>query len=405
MEDTMTRSIVLTVTFALLISLLGSAGPASAANTLVFEGRLEDASGGTAPSSVYVFDFAVYDAPAGGTLLWSEVHPSVLVSNGRYSITLGSTSPLDLPGGDYWLETLVDGEPQRPRTKIALGQGTCTIAGDLVISGQVGIGTQSPNAQLEVNGGSSEAALRVAWGPQYPHLFGEIKQALGDGLVINSNALGSWAEIRMQTDGNDRMFIKHDGSVGIGTDEPRARLHVTGGDAEFSGRARVGDFMTQPTGATPLLHVHNAGGVGTSFRVSSYSFGTEDHLVVTGNGKVGVGVSSPAHRLHVAGGAYCNGTAWINASSREYKERIAPLDAAAAMAALTTLEPVTYRYKTAPDDPVVGFIAEDVPDLVATADRRGLDALELVAMLTKVVQEQQARLDDLEARLAVAATP
>jgi len=37
----------------------------------------------------------------------------------------------------------------------------------------------------------------------------------------------------------------------------------------------------------------------------------------------------------------------------------------------------------------VGIIAEDVPELVANNDREGIVAMDIVAVLTKVVQEQQ----------------
>ncbi|MDO8281071.1 MAG: hypothetical protein Q7U10_00350, partial [Thermodesulfovibrionia bacterium] len=37
----------------------------------------------------------------------------------------------------------------------------------------------------------------------------------------------------------------------------------------------------------------------------------------------------------------------------------------------------------------LGFIAEDVPDMLATYDRKSLDPMDIVAVLTKVVQEQQ----------------
>jgi hypothetical protein len=40
----------------------------------------------------------------------------------------------------------------------------------------------------------------------------------------------------------------------------------------------------------------------------------------------------------------------------------------------------------------VGFIAEDVPDLVATPDRKGVASIDIVALLTKVVQQQQTTL-------------
>ena len=35
-----------------------------------------------------------------------------------------------------------------------------------------------------------------------------------------------------------------------------------------------------------------------------------------------------------------------------------------------------------------GFIAEEVPELISTKDRKGLSSMDIVAVLTKVVQEQ-----------------
>jgi hypothetical protein len=37
----------------------------------------------------------------------------------------------------------------------------------------------------------------------------------------------------------------------------------------------------------------------------------------------------------------------------------------------------------------IRFIAEDVPDLVATSNRTGLSSMDIVAVLTQVVKEQQ----------------
>ena len=37
----------------------------------------------------------------------------------------------------------------------------------------------------------------------------------------------------------------------------------------------------------------------------------------------------------------------------------------------------------------MGFIAEDAPELVASKDRKGMSSMDVVAVLTKVVQEQQ----------------
>ena len=89
------------------------------------------------------------------------------------------------------------------------------------------------------------------------------------------------------------------------------------------------------------------------------------------------------------GGAYTSGGAWIEASSRDYKENIMELDQAESFQALASLNPVRYNYKNKKDEEFLGFIAEDVPDLVAMNSRKGMRAMDIVAVLTKVAQEQQ----------------
>ena len=106
-------------------------------------------------------------------------------------------------------------------------------------------------------------------------------------------------------------------------------------------------------------------------------------------GQVGVGKIPITHQLEVTGGAYCTGTTWVDASSRALKENILSLDAHQAMEALKGLDPVTFNYKADKEKVRAGFIAEDVPELVATKDRKGMSAMDVVAVLTKVVQEQQ----------------
>ncbi|HSS50946.1 MAG TPA: tail fiber domain-containing protein, partial [Thermoanaerobaculia bacterium] len=67
--------------------------------------------------------------------------------------------------------------------------------------------------------------------------------------------------------------------------------------------------------------------------------------------------------------------------------------------AVEKLNPVKFQYKAEPDQQHVGFIAEDVPDLVAMKDRKSLSPMDVVAVLTKVVQEQQKTIEKLSARL------
>ena len=53
------------------------------------------------------------------------------------------------------------------------------------------------------------------------------------------------------------------------------------------------------------------------------------------------------------------------------------------------LDPIRFNYKADKKEESLGFIAEDVPDLVASKDRKGMSPMDVVAVLTKVVQEQQ----------------
>jgi len=126
------------------------------------------------------------------------------------------------------------------------------------------------------------------------------------------------------------------------------------------------------------------------------NFGT---ALVAINGMLGVGIQAPTHPLHMASGAHCTaGGTWTNASSRSLKENIRALRAEDAQAALSQLAPVRFNYRADAGEECLGFIAEDVPSLVATGDRKGLSPMDIVAVLTKVVQEQQKTIDELRAK-------
>ena len=123
-------------------------------------------------------------------------------------------------------------------------------------------------------------------------------------------------------------------------------------------------------------------------------------FTVTENGYVGLGLI-PGYPLHMVSGAYCTaGGVWTNASSREFKQDIKAVTKEEAMDALDHLTPVQFRYKAAPEEKHVGFIAEDAPDLVASRDRKGMSSMDVVAVLTRVVQEQQKAIAELSRKVA-----
>ena len=123
-------------------------------------------------------------------------------------------------------------------------------------------------------------------------------------------------------------------------------------------------------------------------------------MAIDSSGYVGIGRRSPSYPLHMASGAYVTtGGVWTNASSREYKKEIKDLTSVEAMDTLKGLNPVKFSYKASSDERHVGFIAEDVPELVASKDKKGMSSMDVVAVLTKVVQEQQKTIAELSKKL------
>ena len=96
------------------------------------------------------------------------------------------------------------------------------------------------------------------------------------------------------------------------------------------------------------------------------------------------------------GASLSSGGAWTDASTRELKQDIKDLDYRESLNIIKQLNPVKFAYKKDPKNKKIGFIAEDVPDLVATEDRKGLSALQIVSALTKVVQSQQKEIQQLK---------
>jgi len=220
-------------------------------------------------------------------------------------------------------------------------------------------------------------------GPQGPPGAANVKGT--PGYLVRFTAPTAGANSLVYDDGNN---------IGIGTTEPRQRLEVNGNIEIHEQNSSVAGLMiTQSDGETGYI-MHN--------RASTLTIGagSVDRITIDRDGNVGLGVTRPAHPLELANGAHVTaGGVWTNSSSRSRKENITELSLDDATAALAGLEPVQFNYRNDRTERYVGFIAEDVPELVATRDRDGLSAMDIVAVLTRVVQEQQRRIEMLEARL------
>ena len=174
-----------------------------------------------------------------------------------------------------------------------------------------------------------------------------------------------------------------------------------GYNSSGSGNVFLGNGAGYSETGSDKLYIENSTGA------SPLIYGDFSTNILKINGSLGVGIS-PIYPLDMASGAHCTtGGVWTNASSRSLKENIHELSTRDALEALNQLTPVRYNYKVDKTDECLGFIAEDVPELVATADRKSLSPMDITAVLTKVVQELRKEneeyrklITDLQERLA-----
>jgi hypothetical protein len=238
----------------------------------------------------------------------------------------------------------------------------------------------TPSVRLDQDGS-------YGWSPQVWDVCGNETN-----FFIRDVTGGSKLPVRIERGApSNALSIKADGNVGIGTWTPEAQFEIekTGENAAVIFErtdGATGKFTARPS------EVYL--GSGSNHNVQMVANNTVV-MTITPSVKVGISNTAPTHMLDVGGsGAYCNGGAWIDGSSRLFKKNIRDISIKEAQEALKGLSPVKFNYKDDDQEESLGFIAEDVPDLLATKDRKGLSPMDVVAVLTKVVQEQQKILQE-----------
>ncbi|MDB4663415.1 tail fiber domain-containing protein [Verrucomicrobia bacterium] len=319
-------------------------------------------------------------------------------------------------------------------------------------SGNVGINAASPTSKLQIVGSASGDSVLKVDGTNGT-LFEVVDDLSDSLMSVNDAAGLPVFEVFADNhivagryNQND-FYLDTNGYVGIGTTNPSSRLHLVSNVAvgnifEIDNQAgnqvlRVsqastltalsmsdqngalkcgltasstlggGISLSDTSGGTYLTSfasvgtVFNESGSAVDFRIEG---DTDANLffVDGSTDRIGIGTSSPTRTLHIVGAVQLDGTidansgayltsggVWTDASSRELKKDIINLSLIKASEAVKLLNPVEFSYKATPEERRVGFIAEDVPDLVASEGRKGLSSMQIVAALTKVVQNQQ----------------
>ncbi len=253
--------------------------------------------------------------------------------------------------------------------------------------GRVGFGTATPAVELHSRD-SDTPTLRLhqdssgGWTAQTWDVAGNESN-----FFVRDVTNGSKLPFRIQpSTPSSTLCLKSDGRVGIGTWSPGypMELETTGINASF---------VVERTGGAKT-YINAIEGFGNFGTVTNHPL----RLVANSHWRLRLDSDSS---LTMRNGAVCTaGGIWQNASSRAYKENIDELPAELAFSTLTDLTPVTFNYKSDREENHVGFIAEDVPEMVASKDRKSMSPMDVVAVLTKVVQEQQRTIVELKDRIS-----
>jgi hypothetical protein len=180
------------------------------------------------------------------------------------------------------------------------------IFGNLNVSGNVGIGTTSPDAALHVAGAIPIAPTGsgVLMGLQSNYGIVHLNGSTGGILDFSSSGVDRKGRIlydnagnymQIQTNGSDKVRIDSSGNVGIGTTTPSAKLEVAG-SSKFLGTTHHSWFNNGSSEDTFIR-----GGKATS-KVYINDSHSADVVIASGGGKVGIGTTAPEGKLHVWGG-------------------------------------------------------------------------------------------------------
>jgi hypothetical protein len=320
-------------------------------------------------------------------------------------------------------------------------------------SGNVGIGTSSPNGRLSVLSPSTAQAIAI-WNRASDNTYGGVYFKTSDGATDQSNILnekagtnGAGLLFYTKADGGsstERMRIDSSGNVGIGTTSPKS---IGAGYQSLDVRGSTGGgFYFGPSGASNYSFLY-ASASATDFGTTAAAplrFYTSDaerarinssgnlRLGLTGDidtnnpERFGVSYTYPQTGMAMKNGATdttyailftnpngivgsiqtsASATSYVTSSDYRLKENIAPMTGALAKVAL--LKPVTYKWKVDGSDGE-GFIAHELQEVAPYAvsgekdgeEMQGVDYGKITPLLTAALQEAIAEIQSLKARVA-----
>jgi hypothetical protein len=189
------------------------AAPGPSATTVNYQGRLAD-SGGTPLDGTYGMSFSLWDAATDGNLVWGpENHTAVPVSEGLFSVGLGSQTSGGIPttvwNGDRYLEITVGGETLSPRElirSVPIAGMALTVPDGAITTDKI---VEEAITQMVTVGASSRANNNTTTFEDMPDMVATIETEGGPVMIDFSTnykrsvANGAGIVLQLNIDGND----------------------------------------------------------------------------------------------------------------------------------------------------------------------------------------------------------
>jgi len=258
--------------------------------------------------------------------------------------------------------------------------GAATVRMTLATSGNVGIGTTSPAANLQINSvDGTNTIFRSTSGANNGRLNVDVSDAAGT-VGFSTGGNSTFPAITFATSSTERMRIDSSGNLLVGITTSDARLNVKGSG---TGSGTYTTKMANSAG-TIGLQIRDDGYVGSPM-IYAVTNANSPNLVITSDGYI-----------------------YRSTSSLKYKRDVE--DATHGLAEVMQLRSVTYKGKAKSDNEKIlgGLIAEEVhaaglTEFVQYAEDGSPDALaygNMVSLCIKAIQELKAQNDALTARVA-----
>jgi hypothetical protein len=236
-------------------------------------------------------------------------------------------------------------------------------------SGNVGIGITTPNYPLTFSStlGNKISLYESGGGNHYGFGIQSFQLQIHTDTSAADIVFGSGQSTNL----NETMRVKGTKNVGIGTANPNANTlqintnyHFASGYALQANKADYGANIqiNRPAGQAGIgLVVDNSANGDANTHVllvrNNVASAAQDLFTVRADGNVGIGISGPTNKLHVAGGV--SATAFVTTSDRNAKENFASVSPQDVLNKVASLPITTWNFKTMNDGRHMGPMAQD----------------------------------------------